>query len=118
MNIGRAIRWYRQRQGISQGDVALRADCSVSYLSLLENGKRDPTVSTVTRIAEALQVPLGTLFLVASDPAELEGIDELVVEKLRRAAVTPVSKAARTRLRMGEMKQQPRAGEGVHHGER
>jgi len=93
MNVDRAIRWFRQRQGISQGDVASRADCSVSYLSLLENGKRDPTLSTVTRIADALKVPVGTLFLVASDPAELKGIDELVVEELRRAVVLPVPKA-------------------------
>ena len=65
----------------------------MSYLSLLENGKRDPTLSTVTRIADALKVPVGTLFLVASDPAELKGIDELVVEELRRAVVLPVPKA-------------------------
>lgn len=93
MDVGRAIRWFRQRQGISQGDVASRAECSVSYLSLLENGKRDPTLSTVTRIAGALQVPVGTLFLVASDPTELGGIDESVVDKLRHAVVLPTSKA-------------------------
>ncbi len=101
MNVGRAIRWFRQRQGISQGDVASRADCSVSYLSLLENGKRDPTLSTVTRIAGALQVPVGTLFLVASDPAELGDIDELAVERLRRAAVTSKPKARANKVAHG-----------------
>lgn len=101
MNVGRAIRWFRQQQGISQGDVASRADCSVSYLSLLENGKRDPTVSTVTRIADALQVPVGTLFLVASEPAELGDIDELVVEKLRRAAVSPMIQARASEVAHG-----------------
>lgn len=101
MNVGRAIRWFRQRQGISQGDVASRADCSVSYLSLLENGKRDPTLSTVTRIAGALQVPVGTLFLVASDPTELGDIDELVVERLRRAAFRSKSEARANKVPHG-----------------
>lgn len=101
MDVGRAIRWFRQRQGISQGDVASRADCSVSYLSLLENGKRDPTLSTVTRIASALRVPVGTLFLVASDPAELEDVDGLAAEVLRRAAALPTSEARASEVAHG-----------------
>ena len=101
MDVGRAIRWFRQRQGISQGDVASRADCSVSYLSLLENGKRDPTLSTVTKIASALRVPVGTLFLVASDPAELEDVDGLAAEVLRRAAALPMSEARASEMAHG-----------------
>lgn len=115
MNVGRAIRWFRQRQGASQGDVALRADCSVSYLSLLENGKRDPTVSTVARIADALQVPVGTLFLVASDPAELGQIDEVIVEKLLWEAASPMFQAAPAKLLMKT--EHPQAGKRGHHGE-
>lgn len=88
MNVGKAIRWFRQRNGISQGDVAQRASCSVSYLSLLENNKRDPTLSTVTRIANALHVPVGTLFLMASEPSELGSIDERLVDELRRSVVS------------------------------
>lgn len=91
MNVGRAIRWFRQREGISQGDVALRAECSVSYLSLLENNKRDPTLSTITRIANALHVPVGTLFLMAADASELGNIDERALKALRRAAESPAS---------------------------
>lgn len=88
MNVGRAIRWFRQRKGISQGDVAQRAACSVSYLSLLENNKRDPTLSTVTKIANALHVPVGTLFLVAAEPSDLGSVDERLVDELRRSAAT------------------------------
>lgn len=86
MNVGRAIRWFRQRKGVSQGEVAQRAACSVSYLSLLENNKRDPTLSTVTKIANALHVPVGTLFLVAAEPSDLGSIDERLVDELRRSA--------------------------------
>jgi transcriptional regulator with XRE-family HTH domain len=88
MNVGQAIRWFRQHRGISQGDVARRAACSVSYLSLLENNKRDPTLSTVAKIADALHVPVGTLFLVAAEPSDLGCIDERLVDELRRAVVS------------------------------
>lgn len=88
MNVGQAIRWFRQRRGISQGDVARCAACSVSYLSLLENNKRDPTLSTVAKIADALHVPVGTLFLVAAEPSDLGRIDERLVDELRRAVIS------------------------------
>jgi len=101
MNVGRAIRWFRQREGISQGDVAQRAQCSVSYLSLLENNKRDPTLSTVTKIANALHVPVGTLFLVAADPSELGSIDERLLDELRRAAVLSTPTVGRQEVAHG-----------------
>ena len=65
MDVGSAIRLCRKRRGVSQTDVATRAECSVSYLSMLENNKRDPTLSMVTKIAEALRVPVGVLFVMA-----------------------------------------------------
>jgi transcriptional regulator with XRE-family HTH domain len=71
MNVGKAIRLCRTQQGASQSAIADRANCSVSYLSMLENNKRDPTLSTVTKIAEALNVPVGVLFVLAADQNEL-----------------------------------------------
>lgn len=86
MNVGQAIRWCRIRRGASQIDIAKNARCSVSYLSMLENNKRDPTLSTITKIAAALHVPVGALFVLASDQAELGGIDKSVAEEVCRIA--------------------------------
>jgi transcriptional regulator with XRE-family HTH domain len=66
VNVGQAIRLCRTQWGASQSEVARGADCSVSYLSMLENNKRDPTLSTLAKIAHALQVPVGLLFFLAS----------------------------------------------------
>lgn len=66
-SIGRAIRFLRLGQGLGQPELAERAGLSVSYLSLLERGKRDPATSTVIKIADALGVPLLLLVYVA-DP--------------------------------------------------
>lgn len=86
MNIGKVIRWCRQQRGASQGEVALAAECSVSYLSMLENNKRDPTLSTITKIAHALQVPVGVLFVMAADRSDLGKIDRRLTDELQRAA--------------------------------
>ncbi|MFG9941109.1 helix-turn-helix domain-containing protein [Pseudomonas aeruginosa] len=43
MNVGQAIRLCRTQRGVSQSTIANRANCSVSYLSMLENNKREPT---------------------------------------------------------------------------
>lgn len=91
MNVGHAIRWCRTRRGVSQGDVAKEAQCSVSYLSMLENNKRDPTLSTITKIAAALHVPVGALFVLASDQTELGAFDKSIAEDVCRAATLTTS---------------------------
>ncbi len=53
---------------------------------MLENNKRDPTLSTITRIADALHVPVGVLFVMAADSGDLGKIDRRLTEELRRAA--------------------------------
>ena len=93
MDVGSAIRLCRKRRGVSQTDVATRAECSVSYLSMLENNKRDPTLSMVTKIAEALHVPVGVLFVMASEEKELGNIDSRLAGKLQRAVMASIPSA-------------------------
>ena len=93
MDVGNAIRLCRKRLGASQTDVAMRADCSVSYLSMLENNKRDPTLSMITKIAEALHVPVGALFVMASEEKELGTIDSRLAGRLQRAAMASIPSA-------------------------
>lgn len=87
MNVGKAIKMCRTRRGASQTDLAQRADCSVSYLSMLENNKRDPTLSTLTKISQALNVPVGVLFFLASEQDELGGMDKELAGELARTAL-------------------------------
>jgi transcriptional regulator with XRE-family HTH domain len=87
MNLGRTIRMCRTQRGLSQAELADRADCSVSYLSVLENNKRDPTLSMLTKIANALNMPIGLLFFLASEKDELQGIDKEFAGELARTAL-------------------------------
>jgi transcriptional regulator with XRE-family HTH domain len=89
LNLGRAISLCRAQRGLTLSELATRAALSVSYLSLLEqNKRRDPTLSTVQKIAEALRIPTGILFFLAADKVELSGLDVELAEKLSHAALT------------------------------
>ena len=57
-DIGSRIRAARKSAGLSQEELARRAELSLNGVAILERGKRtDPHVSTVNRLAEALGVP-------------------------------------------------------------
>jgi HTH-type transcriptional regulator, competence development regulator len=58
---GRRIRETRTAQGLSLEQLARLTGISAPALSLIETGKRDPRLTTLKRIADALRVPLTTL---------------------------------------------------------
>lgn len=87
MNLGKAIQTSRHRRGMSQGELARLAGFSVSYLSMLENSKRDPTVSTVEKIAAGLNVPVEILFFLAAEKGELAGLNKELAGQLALAAL-------------------------------
>ncbi len=87
MNIGSAIQMCRTRRQLSQAELANLAGCSISYLSMLENSKRDPTLSTLKKIAAALRVPLEILFFLGADKGELSGIDKELAGQLAMTAL-------------------------------
>jgi len=51
----------RMAKGLSRYELAKRAGCSQVYVRKLEDGRSDPTIGMVRRLAKALRVPLTTL---------------------------------------------------------
>ncbi len=68
---------------------------------MLENNKRDPTLFTVTRIAEALHVSVGLLFVLAADQNELGDIDEEVADQLMQSALASLGAPDTMTAQMG-----------------
>jgi transcriptional regulator with XRE-family HTH domain len=87
MNIGNAIRLCRTQQGLTQEELAEKANLSTSYISLLEQNKRDPAFSTIENIAMRLGIPTSIFLFLASDPAELSSVDKELAEKLSFTAL-------------------------------
>ena len=65
MNLGETIKLLRKRNGLNQSQLAESCDITVTYLSLIENGKKEPTLSLLKTIANNLQVPLPILLFSA-----------------------------------------------------
>ncbi|MGA9055442.1 MAG: helix-turn-helix transcriptional regulator [Terriglobia bacterium] len=60
--IAARLRLLREVKGMSQGDVEHRTGLLRCYISRVENGHTVPTLETLQRLAEALDVPLYELF--------------------------------------------------------
>ena len=65
MNLGETIKQLRKRNGLNQSQLAELCEITVTYLSLIENGKKEPTLSLLKTIANSLQVPLPILLFSA-----------------------------------------------------
>ncbi len=59
---GQKIHNFRLNNEFSQEELAFRANISPSYMSAIERGITDTTISTAKRIAKALDVKLTELF--------------------------------------------------------
>lgn len=62
LTIGTTIRGVRLRKGLSQGDIEKRTGLLRCYLSRVENGHTVPSLDTLYKIADALDVPLAHFF--------------------------------------------------------
>jgi transcriptional regulator with XRE-family HTH domain len=62
VNIGEVIRSYRGQRGLSQGDIERRTGLLRCYLSRVENGHTVPSLETLAKIAEAMEISLADFF--------------------------------------------------------
>ncbi len=59
---GAAVRQFRHERGLSQEELALRCGLDRTYVGGIERGERNPSLTNIRRVAEALEVPPSTLF--------------------------------------------------------
>ena len=64
-NVTRILREERERCGLSMNVVAQRSGLSHSIISLVERDLRNPTLDTLLRIAEAIEVDFGEIMTKA-----------------------------------------------------
>lgn len=67
---GRALRYTRQRAGLTQEAVALRSGLDRSYVGQVERGERNISLINIAKLAEALEVPASQLL---AEVARIEG---------------------------------------------
>lgn len=62
IDVGSRLRVIRTNQGLSIRALAERSGLNVNTLSLIENGKTSPSVSTLQALAQSLAVPISSFF--------------------------------------------------------
>jgi transcriptional regulator with XRE-family HTH domain len=93
MNLAKAVRTARAARGLSQKQLADLANLDPSYVSLLEAGKRNPSISIVESIAKAMGVPVAVLMLFGAEDADLRFINKEDAQKLGGALLAALAEA-------------------------
>lgn len=65
--IGSCVRFYRERLGLSQENLASRADISYQYLSGIETGRENFSIGVLQALCNALNIPMRNLISTAFD---------------------------------------------------
>ncbi len=73
---------------MAQKDLAKKAKITTSHLSLIEAGRRVPSLTTLEKLSKGLGVPVYLIMLLAAEPGDLPGknmnkTDELATTLLR-----------------------------------
>lgn len=82
MKIGENIKRIRTAKKLSQKEVISVANLDSAQYSRIENGKTDPTVTTLEKIAKALGVSLSDLFASTDELKEINSYDKSIMEKV------------------------------------
>lgn len=67
-DLGKTIRILRNAKELKLSDLAREADISAPFLSLIENGQRQPSMEVTRRLSAALGVPSEVLILISVGP--------------------------------------------------
>ena len=95
--IGRELRARRAAAGRTVASVAADAGLSVPYIANLENGRGNPTITALTRLAEAL----GMRLAVALAPAEESSQDAASASPAMPPSLVRLGRTVRFREAVG-----------------
>jgi len=69
--VGRQIRRWRAERGLTLAKVAEASGLNVGYLSQIENDKASPSLSCLSALSSALDVPIAWFLVDETHPPEV-----------------------------------------------
>ena len=88
------IKTHRQKLGITQPELAERANISTNFIGMIEQKRKFPAPEILDRIATALEIETAELFMTSASPqAELKKLHQEILSDLDRAIDEAVGKA-------------------------
>jgi transcriptional regulator with XRE-family HTH domain len=61
LKLGRNLKRIRTAKDITQGDIVRKLNVGRGFISNIENGKANPTLTTIAKLAKAIGVPIEDL---------------------------------------------------------
>lgn len=80
MNFGSKIQMLRKNHGLSQENLALILNINRNYLSRIETGKSEPSLSVLKDIAEYFKVDITTLMDIQTNGSNSEDKIKRIVD--------------------------------------
>jgi transcriptional regulator with XRE-family HTH domain len=71
IDVGQRLREFRNARGLSIRALATMSGLNFNTLSLIENGKTSPSVSTLQQLAQALLIPVAAFFATDQPPTRV-----------------------------------------------
>jgi len=89
------LKEYRRKKGMTQEELAEKADVSTHYIAMIETCKKYPKPEMLEHIAKTLEIEPHKLFSVASDPNEpFERLHKAIVTDMRMIVTEAIEKVA------------------------
>lgn len=92
---GIRIYQYRLRKGVTQAQLASQCGIPQPNLSNIEKGKQDLTVSTLIRIAGALEVRPSQLMEEEASDTKAPALTRTTIEAIAEAVINPKAKVSK-----------------------
>ena len=80
MNFSDTLAKSREHRKMSKKDLANKIGKSASYITLLEQGKREPNFSLVDDLCKALDIPPSVFMFLASQEQDFPMSDDLTTK--------------------------------------
>lgn len=71
---GKVLKKIRNKSGLSQEQLALQSDLDRTFISLLERGKRQPSLTSILEVAERLNTPASELIRLTVELLNEDGM--------------------------------------------
>ena len=78
MILSERLRFIREQKNLTQGDIEVRTGLKRSYVSRLEHGRTIPSLATLEKVAQALEVPLYLFFYDGKEPPKVGSLPHAV----------------------------------------
>lgn len=78
MILSERLRSIREQKNLTQGDIEERTGLKRSYVSRLEHGRTIPSLATLEKFAQALNVPLYLFFYEGDTPPKASSLPQAV----------------------------------------